>query len=86
MRELERQLGRMSAAQKGEVVEALRAVLGGAQRLSGRMGLSGGATLKLLGWLSVAMNQNKSMRQIVETAKGKARAVGPHVEALFAAF
>lgn len=85
MRELERQLGRMDEAGRREVVGALRAVIAGAQRLSGRLGLSGKATVRLLGSLSIAMSQGKTARDLATQAKAKARAVGPHVESIFAA-
>lgn len=84
MRELEGQLGRMTAGQRGQVVEALRAIVGGAQRLSGMMGISRKATAALIGWLGVQMSMGKTLRELTALAKVKAQAVGPHVGDLFA--
>jgi hypothetical protein len=86
LRDLEKSLAALSAAEREEVTRGIQECIRGVTKLGGRVrpSLMGGAGM--MREMSFNMAAGQPFRKLVEKAKLRAPKVGPHVNALLQAF
>lgn len=86
LRELEKQLGALSSADRERVIMSCRALITASTELKGKIKFSMGATLKALGAMTIFLQSGRTFEEFMTKAKGRAKETGAHVYSLFSAF
>jgi hypothetical protein len=86
LKDLEKQLAKMSPADRAKIISGLQKIAAGVEELGGKFRPSMLGAVGVLRELSYGMSAGRPFRLTVEKAKTMAGKIGPHVDTFLRAF